>query len=53
MKIGLLGSSLGFFGMFEFAGICIANTDSQHFKDLTKDIYRFLPVWLTPGDTQR
>ncbi|KAF0035714.1 N-fatty-acyl-amino acid synthase/hydrolase PM20D1.2 isoform X1 [Scophthalmus maximus] len=34
-------------------GICIANTDSQHFKDLTKDIYRFLPVWLTPGDTQR
>ncbi|XP_019962793.1 N-fatty-acyl-amino acid synthase/hydrolase PM20D1.2 [Paralichthys olivaceus] len=34
-------------------GMCTANTDSRHFKDLTKDIYRFLPLWLKPGDAQR
>ncbi|XP_035014916.1 N-fatty-acyl-amino acid synthase/hydrolase PM20D1.2 [Hippoglossus stenolepis] len=34
-------------------GMCTANTDSRHFKDLTKDIYRFIPLWLKPGDTQR
>ncbi|XP_040049624.2 N-fatty-acyl-amino acid synthase/hydrolase PM20D1.2 isoform X2 [Gasterosteus aculeatus] len=34
-------------------GICIGNTDSRHFKDLTDDIYRFAPVWFKPGDAQR
>ncbi|XP_075955493.1 N-fatty-acyl-amino acid synthase/hydrolase PM20D1.2 [Anarhichas minor] len=34
-------------------GICIGNTDSRHFKDLTNDIYRFTPVWFKPGDAQR
>ncbi|XP_018529973.1 N-fatty-acyl-amino acid synthase/hydrolase PM20D1.2 isoform X1 [Lates calcarifer] len=34
-------------------GICIGNTDSRHFKDLTSDIYRFAPVWFKPGDAQR
>ncbi|KAF1390194.1 hypothetical protein PFLUV_G00055560 [Perca fluviatilis] len=34
-------------------GICIGNTDSRHFKDLTNDIYRFAPVWFKPGDAQR
>nr|XP_020467594.1 N-fatty-acyl-amino acid synthase/hydrolase PM20D1 [Monopterus albus] len=34
-------------------GICIGNTDSRHFKDLTSDIYRFSPVWFKPGDLQR
>ncbi|XP_040922804.1 N-fatty-acyl-amino acid synthase/hydrolase PM20D1.2 [Toxotes jaculatrix] len=34
-------------------GICIGNTDSRHFKDLTSDIYRFAPVWFKPGDPQR
>ncbi|KAG7221559.1 hypothetical protein INR49_017090, partial [Caranx melampygus] len=34
-------------------GICVGNTDSRHFKDLTSDIYRFAPVWFKPGDTQR
>lgn len=34
-------------------GICIGNTDSRHFKDLTSDIYRFAPLWFKPGDAQR
>lgn len=34
-------------------GICIGNTDSRHFKDLTNDIYRFAPDWFKPGDAQR
>ena len=49
-------------GLFEYlsiditfvsAGICIGNTDSRHFKELTSDIYRFIPVWFKPGDAQR
>lgn len=39
--------------MFECAGICVGNTDSRHFKDLTNDIYRFAPKWLKQGDAQR
>ncbi|KAL7864693.1 hypothetical protein AOLI_G00161130 [Acnodon oligacanthus] len=34
-------------------GICIGNTDSRHYTDLTKDIYRFAPTWFKPGDAQR
>lgn len=33
--------------------ICVANTDSRHFKDLSKSIYRFTPVIYKPGDAQR
>ncbi|XP_077371370.1 N-fatty-acyl-amino acid synthase/hydrolase PM20D1.2 [Festucalex cinctus] len=34
-------------------GICVGNTDSRHFKDLTNDIYRFAPLWFKPGDARR
>ncbi|RXM91406.1 Solute carrier family 41 member 1 [Acipenser ruthenus] len=34
-------------------GICVGNTDSRHFVDLTKEIYRFAPTWFKPGDTRR
>uniref|UniRef100_A0A674BR72 Peptidase M20 domain containing 1 n=1 Tax=Salmo trutta TaxID=8032 RepID=A0A674BR72_SALTR len=34
-------------------GLCIGNTDSRHYTDLAKDIYRFAPTWIKPGDTQR
>ncbi|KAM9785961.1 N-fatty-acyl-amino acid synthase/hydrolase PM20D1.2-like [Neosynchiropus ocellatus] len=34
-------------------GICVGNTDSRHFKDLTRDIYRFIPLWFKPGDSKR
>ncbi|XP_017540116.1 N-fatty-acyl-amino acid synthase/hydrolase PM20D1.2 [Pygocentrus nattereri] len=34
-------------------GICVGNTDSRHYTDLTKDIYRFAPTWFKPGDTER
>ncbi|XP_055748128.1 N-fatty-acyl-amino acid synthase/hydrolase PM20D1.2-like [Salvelinus fontinalis] len=34
-------------------GICIGNTDSRHYTDLAKDIYRFAPTWFRPGDAQR
>ncbi|XP_061703209.1 N-fatty-acyl-amino acid synthase/hydrolase PM20D1.2 [Syngnathoides biaculeatus] len=34
-------------------GICVGNTDSRHFKDLTRDIYRFAPLWFKPGDAKR
>uniref|UniRef100_A0A3B4B0Y2 Peptidase M20 dimerisation domain-containing protein n=1 Tax=Periophthalmus magnuspinnatus TaxID=409849 RepID=A0A3B4B0Y2_9GOBI len=34
-------------------GLCIANTDSRHFKDLSGAIYRFAPLWFKPGDAQR
>uniref|UniRef100_A0A8C4ZZR5 Peptidase M20 domain containing 1, tandem duplicate 2 n=1 Tax=Gadus morhua TaxID=8049 RepID=A0A8C4ZZR5_GADMO len=36
-----------------FPGICVANTDSRHFKDLVADIYRFIPIWAKAGDAQR
>ncbi|XP_072305231.1 N-fatty-acyl-amino acid synthase/hydrolase PM20D1.2 [Eucyclogobius newberryi] len=34
-------------------GLCVGNTDSRHFKDLSSGIYRFYPVWYKPGDAQR
>ncbi|KAM6977237.1 N-fatty-acyl-amino acid synthase/hydrolase PM20D1.2 [Aplochiton taeniatus] len=34
-------------------GICIGNTDSRHYKDLTTNTYRFAPTWFKPGDAQR
>ncbi|CAN9516000.1 unnamed protein product [Ophioblennius macclurei] len=34
-------------------GICIGNTDSRHFRNLTSNIYRFSPLWFKPGDPQR
>uniref|UniRef100_A0AAY4E3H9 Peptidase M20 dimerisation domain-containing protein n=1 Tax=Denticeps clupeoides TaxID=299321 RepID=A0AAY4E3H9_9TELE len=34
-------------------GICVGNTDSRHYTELTKDIYRFAPTWFKPGDPQR
>uniref|UniRef100_A0A8C2KKC1 Peptidase M20 domain containing 1, tandem duplicate 2 n=1 Tax=Cyprinus carpio TaxID=7962 RepID=A0A8C2KKC1_CYPCA len=34
-------------------GICVGNTDSRHYKDITQDIYRFAPSWFKPGDPQR
>lgn len=30
-------------------GICIGNTDSRHFTNLTTGIYRFNPLYLQPG----
>ena len=30
----------------------IAATDSRHYRDLTKNIYRFTPYWMTAGDRQ-
>ncbi|ROL53248.1 N-fatty-acyl-amino acid synthase/hydrolase PM20D1.2 [Anabarilius grahami] len=34
-------------------GVCVGNTDSRHYKDITRDIYRFAPTWFKPGDPQR
>ncbi|XP_030624855.1 N-fatty-acyl-amino acid synthase/hydrolase PM20D1.2 [Chanos chanos] len=34
-------------------GICIGNTDSRHYTELTSNIYRFAPTWFKPGDSQR
>ncbi|KAJ8377697.1 hypothetical protein AAFF_G00254780 [Aldrovandia affinis] len=34
-------------------GVCVGNTDSRHYTQLTKDIYRFAPTWFKPGDAQR
>ncbi|XP_062397951.1 N-fatty-acyl-amino acid synthase/hydrolase PM20D1.2-like [Sardina pilchardus] len=34
-------------------GICVGNTDSRHYTELTKDIYRFAPTWFKPGDPKR
>ncbi|XP_063064584.1 N-fatty-acyl-amino acid synthase/hydrolase PM20D1.2-like [Engraulis encrasicolus] len=34
-------------------GVCVGNTDSRHYTDLTKDIYRFAPTWFKPGDPKR
>ncbi|ROL53251.1 N-fatty-acyl-amino acid synthase/hydrolase PM20D1.2 [Anabarilius grahami] len=34
-------------------GVCVGNTDSRHYKDITRDIYRFAPMWFKPGDPQR
>ncbi|KAG8518089.1 N-fatty-acyl-amino acid synthase/hydrolase PM20D1 [Galemys pyrenaicus] len=31
-------------------GICIGNTDSRHYTNLTSNIYRFNPVYLNPQD---
>lgn len=39
--------------MFACAGVCVGNTDSRHFRDLTSNIYRFAPLWFKPGDAQR
>uniref|UniRef100_A0A8C5D5G7 Peptidase M20 dimerisation domain-containing protein n=1 Tax=Gouania willdenowi TaxID=441366 RepID=A0A8C5D5G7_GOUWI len=40
-------------GLTVAPGICIGNTDSRHFKELTTNIYRFAPLWFKPGDAQR
>ncbi|XP_075471265.1 N-fatty-acyl-amino acid synthase/hydrolase PM20D1 isoform X2 [Ascaphus truei] len=34
-------------------GVCIGNTDSRHFVNLTNSIYRFTPVVLKPEDMSR
>ncbi|ROL53252.1 N-fatty-acyl-amino acid synthase/hydrolase PM20D1.1 [Anabarilius grahami] len=34
-------------------GICVGNTDSRHYTELSPDIYRFAPSWYKPGDTAR
>nr|XP_055044045.1 N-fatty-acyl-amino acid synthase/hydrolase PM20D1.1 [Misgurnus anguillicaudatus] len=34
-------------------GICIGNTDSRHYTELTSNIYRFVPSWYKPGDSAR
>ncbi|XP_024915304.1 N-fatty-acyl-amino acid synthase/hydrolase PM20D1.2 isoform X2 [Cynoglossus semilaevis] len=34
-------------------GVCVGNTDSRHFNDLTSEIYRFIPAWLHSGDFLR
>uniref|UniRef100_A0A4W4ELY8 Peptidase M20 dimerisation domain-containing protein n=1 Tax=Electrophorus electricus TaxID=8005 RepID=A0A4W4ELY8_ELEEL len=33
--------------------ICIGNTDSRHYMDLTQDIYRFNPTWLSQIRSER
>ncbi|KAJ0064343.1 hypothetical protein NL108_006352, partial [Boleophthalmus pectinirostris] len=33
-------------------GLCIGNTDSRHYTDLSSGIYRFTPVWFKPGDVR-
>ncbi|XP_011371269.1 N-fatty-acyl-amino acid synthase/hydrolase PM20D1 [Pteropus vampyrus] len=33
-------------------GICIGNTDSQHYTNLTTGIYKFSPLYLQPQDFQ-
>ncbi|XP_034028813.1 N-fatty-acyl-amino acid synthase/hydrolase PM20D1.2-like isoform X2 [Thalassophryne amazonica] len=40
-------------GLTVAPGLCVGNTDSRHFKELTKNIYRFSPTWFKPGDLQR
>ncbi|XP_051736243.1 N-fatty-acyl-amino acid synthase/hydrolase PM20D1.1 [Ctenopharyngodon idella] len=34
-------------------GLCVGNTDSRHYTELSLDIYRFAPSWYKPGDTAR
>ncbi|XP_035238051.1 N-fatty-acyl-amino acid synthase/hydrolase PM20D1.2-like [Anguilla anguilla] len=34
-------------------GVCVGNTDSRHYVDLTTDIYRYAPTWFKPGDPGR
>ncbi|XP_057175777.1 N-fatty-acyl-amino acid synthase/hydrolase PM20D1.1-like [Triplophysa rosa] len=34
-------------------GICIGNTDSRHYTELSLNIYRFAPSWYKPGDSAR
>ncbi|XP_056094198.1 N-fatty-acyl-amino acid synthase/hydrolase PM20D1.1 [Rhinichthys klamathensis goyatoka] len=34
-------------------GICVGNTDSRHYTELSPDIYRFAPSWYKPGDSAR
>ena len=31
-------------------GLVIATTDSRHYQDISKDIYRFMPIELSPDD---
>ncbi|XP_051516780.1 N-fatty-acyl-amino acid synthase/hydrolase PM20D1.1-like [Myxocyprinus asiaticus] len=33
--------------------ICVGNTDSRHYTELSPDIYRFAPSWYKPGDSAR
>ncbi|XP_030077534.1 N-fatty-acyl-amino acid synthase/hydrolase PM20D1 [Microcaecilia unicolor] len=34
-------------------GVCIGNTDSRHYLNLTSSIYRFSPIWLKAEDLGR
>ncbi|XP_069489270.1 N-fatty-acyl-amino acid synthase/hydrolase PM20D1 [Ambystoma mexicanum] len=34
-------------------GVCVGNTDSRHYLNLTRNIYRFSPIWLKPEDLSR
>ncbi|XP_052449840.1 N-fatty-acyl-amino acid synthase/hydrolase PM20D1.1 [Carassius gibelio] len=34
-------------------GVCVGNTDSRHYTELSPDIYRFAPSWYKPGDSAR
>uniref|UniRef100_A0A8C2KFR8 Peptidase M20 domain containing 1, tandem duplicate 1 n=1 Tax=Cyprinus carpio TaxID=7962 RepID=A0A8C2KFR8_CYPCA len=34
-------------------GVCVGNTDSRHYTELSPDIYRFVPSWYKPGDSAR
>ena len=31
----------------------VAATDSRHYRELTKNIYRFTPYWMSPDDRER
>lgn len=54
LKAHYINLDLCFFFFFHsHTGICIGNTDSRHFRELTHNIYRFAPVWFKPGDAQR
>jgi carboxypeptidase PM20D1 len=33
--------------------LVIASTDAKHYEDLSDDVYRFLPIVLTPQDISR
>ncbi|XDV45789.1 hypothetical protein PO909_013820, partial [Leuciscus waleckii] len=33
--------------------ICVGNTDSRHYTELSPDIYHFAPSWYKPGDSAR
>ena len=34
-------------------GLLVATTDSRHYATLSKNIFRFFPMTLRPGDTER